>query len=597
MEILKGMVQDEGYPNEECTYAKVDDKTLYYFIKDYQLPNGNIIANTNLKEAIGHAPYTSLGVIDKDGKILIPFENKMIKPIQDNLLLVERNVPTNENVLSALKSKSDPFTAQTLAQNAATIKKQLQDIMGMNAGFIFDNQFSEAALYTMDGLNVANNYFSFIGENNGDYYFATSVVGDTIMKFNPSQLEQNNQPVEEPPSTTNNEQLNSNMENNLPTEQNQEPPIPQVDVSSATGSESLENTQVVENNQTGDIPKEEDLPNTPNIDIPLQNMSENNQVNDMPPIVNTEDTDLPKEETKEEQPEENGGNQEEVKLNIAEENNLTNSNDEDIENEKDTQVSENTQEENASEPSTETSDDAFDEADEEEVDETDENDSDQDTSLDEEETEDEISDQDEEIETEEEVDEDNEIEDNDKEESVENSTIDENESQNQSMTPYSLTDEDIATPTIKDATNTIKKLLEENRKQRQIIDKQIGEIEALKASVELLTETNYSNEQEVQMVREEMNNYRTQSVNLTRENTKLKGHLSRQSSVMETMNHQNNILRNQVAGMKALSDAVAEANMLVQPVDNDDNAYQNTYNNTIDIDKYLNGNYQKSKSA
>ena len=28
MEILKGMVRDQGYPDTECTYGKVDDKTL-----------------------------------------------------------------------------------------------------------------------------------------------------------------------------------------------------------------------------------------------------------------------------------------------------------------------------------------------------------------------------------------------------------------------------------------------------------------------------------------------------------------------------------------------------------------------------------------
>ena len=99
VEILKGMVKDAGYPDEECNYVKIDDNTIYYFIKDYQLKNGNIIATNILKEAIGHAPYTSLGVIDQnDGKLLIPFENKTIKQIGDNLLLVEQNARMALNV-------------------------------------------------------------------------------------------------------------------------------------------------------------------------------------------------------------------------------------------------------------------------------------------------------------------------------------------------------------------------------------------------------------------------------------------------------------------------------------------------------------------
>ena len=51
VEILKGMVKDAGYPDEECNYVKIDDNTIYYFIKDYQLKNGNII-NLNGKYSL-----------------------------------------------------------------------------------------------------------------------------------------------------------------------------------------------------------------------------------------------------------------------------------------------------------------------------------------------------------------------------------------------------------------------------------------------------------------------------------------------------------------------------------------------------------------
>ena len=254
VEILKGMVKDAGYPDEECNYVKIDDNTIYYFIKDYQLKNGNIIATNILKEAIGHAPYTSLGVIDQnDGKLLIPFENKTIKQIGDNLLLVEKNVPTTQSVVEALKNKSDPFTAQTLAENASKIKQQLKDIMGMNGDFIFDNQFSEAAIYTMDGVNVAGNYFSFIGENNGDYYLATNVLGATIMKFNPEQLQQ-------PETNTNTvEQTNDTS-----------------DIQGGTQDEStIEQPPEVNSNAENEEAAPDNL--MPNIDIPIQSMAEQEQ--------------------------------------------------------------------------------------------------------------------------------------------------------------------------------------------------------------------------------------------------------------------------------------------------------------------------------
>ena len=304
VEILKGMVKDAGYPDEECNYVKIDDNTIYYFIKDYQLKNGNIIATNILKEAIGHAPYTSLGVIDQnDGKLLIPFENKTIKQIGDNLLLVEKNVPTTQSVVEALKNKSDPFTAQTLAENASKIKQQLKDIMGMNGDFIFDNQFSEAAIYTMDGVNVAGNYFSFIGENNGDYYLATNVLGATIMKFNPEQLQQ-------PETNTNTvEQTNDTS-----------------DIQGGTQDEStIEQPPEVNSNAENEEAAPDNL--MPNIDIPIQSMAEQEQ--NTPDAVDTpaspvqdDSTTIPEDtqnESVSEQPPEVSGeddSNEEMKLNI-----------------------------------------------------------------------------------------------------------------------------------------------------------------------------------------------------------------------------------------------------------------------------------------
>lgn len=486
VEILKGMVKDAGYPDEECNYVKIDDNTIYYFIKDYQLKNGNIIATNILKEAIGHAPYTSLGVIDqKDGKLLIPFENKTIKQIGDNLLLVEKNVPTTQSVVEALKNKSDPFTAQTLAENASKIKQQLKDIMGMNGDFIFDNQFSEAAIYTMDGVNVAGNYFSFIGENNGDYYLATNVLGATIMKFNPEQLQQ-------PETNTNTvEQTNDTS-----------------DIQGGTQDEStIEHPPEVNSNAENEEAAPDNL--MPNIDIPIQSMSEQEQ--NTPDAVDTPASPVQDDSTT---------------------------------------IPEDTQNESVSEQPPEVSgeDDSSENEMAEDADE-------------------------------------NEIE----------------EEKNESSKPYSLTDEDIATPTIKDATNTIRNLLEENRKQRRIIDKQIGEIEALKTNADILREENFSQEQEITSLRDEMNSYRNQSINLTRENAKLTGAIERQNDIMKRLEEQNTGLRNQVAGMHALSDAIVEANALVQPVEDESKYYGNTTTNqttsrssNLNIDNYLNGNYSEN---
>lgn len=626
VEILKGMVKDAGYPDEECNYVKIDDNTIYYFIKDYQLKNGNIIATNILKEAIGHAPYTSLGVIDQnDGKLLIPFENKTIKQIGDNLLLVEKNVPTTQSVVEALKNKSDPFTAQTLAENASKIKQQLKDIMGMNGDFIFDNQFSEAAIYTMDGVNVAGNYFSFIGENNGDYYLATNVLGATIMKFNPEQLQQ-------PETNTNTvEQTNDTS-----------------DIQGGTQDEStIEQPPEVNSNAENEEAAPDNL--MPNIDIPIQSMAEQEQntpdaVDTPAPPVQDDSTTIPEDtqnESVSEQPPEVSGeddSNEEMKLNIpmdsSEDTNekasdTETSQDEDIEKDssEDSEVSDDaSSEENESssdseiedsdenvtedEKNTNTDIDEEDEGETKSEEESEENTLDDDTS--EEDVEISSDDSDDDLENtedsedtyseEEEDSSENEMaEDTDEKDSNESDENEIEEEKNESSKPYSLTDEDIATPTIKDATNTIRNLLEENRKQRRIIDKQIGEIEALKTNADILREENFSQEQEITSLRDEMNSYRNQSINLTRENAKLTGAIERQNDIMKRLEEQNTGLRNQVAGMHALSDAIVEANALVQPVEDESKYYGNiTTNQTtsrssnLNIDNYLNGNYSEN---
>ncbi len=519
MEILKGMTNDPGFPPKEFIYGKVDQNTMYYFVENYNLENGNIIATTNYKEALGHAPFTSLGVINKEGQILIPFENKMIKPLKSQLLLVEKNVPSTPSVIDALKNKSDPFAAQTLAQNAATIKKQMKDIMGMNGDFIFDNQFSESAIYTIGGVNIANNYFSFIGENNGDYYLATNVVGATIMKFNPDQLVQ---------SQNNTTQSTQEQPSDSAQVQTPEPPI----------VNSLPEEENISGGETSSL--------TPNIDIPIQSMKEE----ETPPIVNTAN-DLNSVPISEEQtinlesentPKE--GNSE-VMLNITE-NDSTDSSDLELDDD----------DLNHSNMVMEESED-FD-RDEGEVE------SDQEEKQEE---------QDDTISYEEKM-----------------------EEQPVSVTskePYSLTDEEIATPIVADATTTIKKQFEMIRKYRAALDKERGEGEAKDSNIAILREESYSQQQEIQSLRHQVNEYRTKSIHLERQNAQLKGTISSQNSMMQSLEEQNRSLRHQVAGLHALSHAVEEAGVLIQPVEEDSSMDINYPESAVlDVDNYLNRNYK-----
>ena len=131
-----------------------------------------------------------------------------------------------------------------------------------------------------------------------------------------------------------------------------------------------------------------------------------------------------------------------------------------------------------------------------------------------------------------------------------------------------LVDEDITNPVIFNATNTIRKLLDENRSQREVIDHQADELENIKSSNEILLADNNSKEQELRSLRKSMSHFRSQNSSLTRENTKLKSINDRQKEVIENLKHQNQVLKEQVAGISALGSAVAEASTVIGIDDN-----------------------------
>ena len=641
MEILKGQVRDPGYPDCECTYAKMDNGQLYYFIKDGELSNQNIIVTTILKEAIGHTPYTSLGLINSNGDVLIPFENKAITKLDDNLLLVEKNVATTQSVIDAINAKSDPFSATNLVNTANAIKEQMKSVMGYSAEFVFDNQFSEAALYNIQGQNIGGAYFSFIGRDDfGNYYMSSNVLNSQIVKYDPS-LVQNQAPptasteapsssddvqqqISEAPqdnqisdNTQNNNQTFNNVQEETPNQAQQNAPdlgIPNIDIPIQNQvSDNQEQVNNVENqnfetgNNVGD-----------NHDIPLSNgdgetTPENNTSDMVSDAGESENNSISQEVDNDAAATNNDSND----FGIGDSNNVDDTTVDDNESDVDSgtedsdDVDDATVDDNESDDDTDTednanvddttvvdneSDDDSDTEDSDNVDDAtvDDNESDVDSdtedsdNVDDATVDDNESDDDTDTEDNDNVDDatvddnesdaDSDTEDNDK---VDDTTVDDNESDADSDTGnddenvsnaeeanMDLVDEDITNPVIFNATNTIRKLLDENRSQREVIDHQADELENIKSSNEILLADNNSKEQELRSLRKSMSHFRGQNSSLTRENTKLKSINDRQKEVIENLKHQNQVLKEQVAGISALGSAVAEANTVIGIDDN-----------------------------
>ena len=176
MQIKKGTVSYQGRNDWECLYGEVvvDEKPVQYFFMDNgNLPNGNFIASTRLVEAIDRETQANnVGLIDFEGNILIPFENKSIKVIPGDILLVERSEPQDENVLEAVRLKKDPLAATKLVSTPAAIKEKMNQQMGSDGRYLFNDQFSEASIFDFEGKNLINDeYFSFVGMADSKLYF------------------------------------------------------------------------------------------------------------------------------------------------------------------------------------------------------------------------------------------------------------------------------------------------------------------------------------------------------------------------------------------------------------------------------------------
>lgn len=590
MEILKGKVQDPGFPDTEVTYLKTDDGKTYFFIENGTLKNGNIISTPILKEGIGHAPYTSLGLIDKDGNVLIPFENKNIKALSDDLLLVEKAKPTTQSVVDAASKQTDPLSAAELIQTSDTIKSQMKSVMGSNSSYVFDNQFSEAALFTASGVNLANNYFSFIGLSNGAYYMSQNVVGSPISKYDPyanaanqaqeesnqvDSQENNNQTAEQPLAEvpTQGETTNTN-----------DPILPNINIGQTQEQQPSNNTEQTENNQVEQTQQTDENTTVPDIEIPAiagmkvptvneeANSSEENKKETNSNIdINNNDENvsdnndvtggvLPNIESNQEQASSEADDQQET------------SNEESIEEKTKLSISDDVEEtqheeaENNDSIQQEEQDDTQSEKIEEN---TDSEENSEEDSTDETET---YSD-----EVEEQSENDVEQETDDVEDSKEETSDEYEENSEEEYNNYEEDIEDeISNPVIINATNTIKKLLEENRKQRQIIDRQEGEIETLNSTNEILKEDNSEKTKEIISLRKSMSKYRSDNTDLTRENNHLKSTNSRQEEIIDHLKTQNTTLKEQVAGITALGNAVAEANTLFTPEKENDNDSSNS---------------------
>ena len=198
MKVQKAIVQYKDRDDIICMYGIIDDgtkegKNLYFLGDDEtkKFSNGNRVVTESLTEAVDPMIEPKhIGLIDKKGNVIIPFDNRAIKPINDKTILVEKAVPVSQSVIDAVESKKDSVAASKLVSTSAAIKDAMNLKMGPEGRFLFNDQFSEATLCDIDGKNLVNDqYYSYISLSNDVIYLSTNVADSPISEFSLSKGE------------------------------------------------------------------------------------------------------------------------------------------------------------------------------------------------------------------------------------------------------------------------------------------------------------------------------------------------------------------------------------------------------------------------
>lgn len=184
----KGKVSEyNGQQDIYCDFVTVtqgEKQDIYYLLNDKKLDNGFYIASTVLKEAIDpQILRTHLGLIDKNGNVCIPFENKIVKVVENKYLLVVRTEARTQSVIDAVFSRNDSTAAERMVNTNASIRDKLNEYMNNHGNFLLNDLLSEGTIYTVDGRNIFNNqYYSFIGMTDSSFYCSSNVPESSIIE-------------------------------------------------------------------------------------------------------------------------------------------------------------------------------------------------------------------------------------------------------------------------------------------------------------------------------------------------------------------------------------------------------------------------------
>ena len=197
MKIQKAVVEYKERKDIICMYGSIgegDNEIRYYFLGDDEtkkFSNGNRVVTSSLTEAVDPMiEPKQIGMINKKGDVIIPLENRAIKPISNKIILVEKSTPVSQSVIDAVEHRKDSLAVSGLVSTSAAIKDAINAKMGPEGRFIFNDQFSEATICDIDGNNlVGGEYYSYISNANDLLFLSKNVANSEIFEFSISKCE------------------------------------------------------------------------------------------------------------------------------------------------------------------------------------------------------------------------------------------------------------------------------------------------------------------------------------------------------------------------------------------------------------------------
>lgn len=265
MKIQVGQVKYKGRDDYRVVYGTTDDGRLYYFLDDTVLENGGRIASTELVEAIDNSVKPShIGVVNNDGKEIIPCNNKNVKLINNGILLVELSEPQSENVKNTIALRNDPAAATKLVSTPAAIKSKIGSVMSKEGRYVFNDLFSEAYICDLEANVLVDGLYSFIAvdSTNQKVYLSKNDVNDNVIEYSilPPQVQNDVTPTTDSneidvtevdvPQETVEDALNSSVIPNV-----SDDVIPAVPVAPQVAEDSVADQEMVDENS--DVERDE----------------------------------------------------------------------------------------------------------------------------------------------------------------------------------------------------------------------------------------------------------------------------------------------------------------------------------------------------